>query len=222
MADSKISSKKRRVSFTLIDVACHYQEEFSGDEFFLVSVASTSPDGGSNMKKLASPVIDMANGKSAPFTGDTKIYTDYVYVEDRLEIGVLFGEDDSLHSGMSGKVKSIADATLGAVASAWGAPGAFAAAVVSAAVDELASFLDPNDKLGSVSKVVWMDKLKPGKNGPFTWTFSNYKPDLVENNHNRYEHQPEVRTPAWEYTVKYQIDVGPEETPMPMWHDHDE
>lgn len=70
---------------------------------------------------------------------------------------------------------------------------------------EIAKLLDPDNALGSVAKVVKIADYKEGRNGPYSWRFSDDYPKIVENGNASIK---DPSYPGWSYVVRYVIDVG--------------
>ncbi|MER7792749.1 hypothetical protein [Streptomyces sp. NPDC097640] len=210
MADS--NDDQKRVTIALKSVHCGDTEDITGaDELYVAGGAGTSSRSGAKHKAILTKAIEINSGQQKILSGpDYVIFDDNVYVDDFVELGLEFRDQDFSENDFNAKYVALVSALTGAIGTAVGslatpAVGAVAGAILAATPPALISVLasiDRDDVLGTVQKRVNVAAYPDGRSGPFKWKFSDRKPNIVE--------EPGLLAWSdWDYEVSYVIDVNP-------------
>ncbi|MFD8382084.1 hypothetical protein ACFV2X_26755 [Streptomyces sp. NPDC059679] len=210
MADS--SDNQKHVKIALTSVYCRDTEDITGaDEFYVAGGAGTGPRSGSKSKAILTKPAEINSRQKKILSGDEYvIFDDNVYVDDFVEIGLEFCDKDFNEDDFDAKYVALVSALTGAIGTAVGslatpAVGAVAGAILAAtppALIKVLATIDKDDILGTVQKRVNVADYPDGRSGPFTWKFSDKKPNITEKAEG-------LAWSDWDYEVDYVIDVGP-------------
>lgn len=219
-------SQKRMVTIDILNIDCrHSEEEKWGDEFFIVGIVTTTEKSARRRNIVGTTPFTIKSGERKDFpTKDGRLYHDYVEIDDRLEMGLTFVDDDNIAGSNVTKAASKLTQLVGSIA--YGSPvGKFAAEVVNEAPEVLQNILgDKDDILGSVNKVITMGNpdAQEGDNGPYAWHFTKDHPNIVERVSDKdLGSRSDITSPPihvtqhgppswsyWNYTLTYRISVG--------------
>lgn len=207
-----MADNQKHVTIALKSVYCREAQDITGaDLFYVAGGAGTGPRSGSKSKAILTNPVEINNNQKKILSGDEYvIFDDNVYVDDFVELGLEFLDQDLSEGDFDAKYVALISALTAAIGTAVGslatpAAGAVGGAILAVAPPTLVKVLaaiDQDDILGTVQKRVNIADYPDGRSGPFIWKVSDKKPNTTEEAEG-------LAWSGWDYEVGYVIDVGP-------------
>lgn len=205
-----LKKDQKRVTISLKSVHCEDSEDaLGGDEFYVFGGAGTGPSSGHKSKAILTKPIDIKSKTTRTLFGDEfVVFDDNVNVDDFVELGLEFRDQDFSEEDFDAKYLALVTAlgtAVGAAVSAVATPvaGTIAGAILvaaSAALVKLADTIDQDDILGVLRKTVNVADYPDGRTS-IDFRFTDKKP--MEERKGTFGYSD------WDYTVTYAVDVGP-------------
>ena len=186
-------------------------DAFGVGEFYVAGGAGTGPLSWSKSTAVLTHPIYVDTGQTKTFAAaEAVVFDGNVRADDFVELGLEFRDRDLEDLDFDAKYAALRSSLSSAVGTVVGnlvvpGVGTIAGAILVSTGPALARVLTNIDKdgvLGTVQKRINVSAAREGRNGPYTWRFSRFWPNVVE------EVAADTRRWVdWEYTVTYVVDV---------------